>query len=134
MVLFINLLGKLMEIEAPSDELLTMNMNLVTMRVHLAQFITKPNPSHKEPKSAPNSTIAISGTETGCSSLKPKACSSLPLEVVDHVNHFNTAKLNLHRNRGCYSKSNLQAQLDNDRASCNPPCFRITKPREYCCS
>jgi len=68
----------------------------------------------------------------GCSSLKPAACSSLPLEVVDHVNEFDASKLNLHLNKGCYSGNNLQAQLDNAPASCNPPCFRITKPGEYC--
>ena len=67
----------------------------------------------------------------GCSSLKPKACSSLPLEAVDHVDYFNAAKLNLHLNKGCFSSSNLQAQVDNDRASCNPSCFRITKFGEY---
>ncbi|KAK2547320.1 hypothetical protein P5673_032800 [Acropora cervicornis] len=68
----------------------------------------------------------------GCSSLKPKVCSSLPLEEVDHVDHFNAPKLNLHLNKGCYSSSKLQAQLDNAPASCNPPFFRITKPGEYC--
>ena len=68
----------------------------------------------------------------GCSSLKPAACSSLPLEVVDHVDEFNAEKLNLHLNKGCYTSSNLQAQLNNAPASCNPPCFRITKPGEYC--
>ena len=70
----------------------------------------------------------------GCSSLKPKACSSLPLEVVDNVNEFNADKLNLHLNTGCYTgdTKNLQAQLNNAPASCNPPCFRIKKPGEYC--
>ena len=70
----------------------------------------------------------------GCSSLKPKACSSLPLEVVDNVNEFNAGKLNLHLNTGCYTgdAKNLQAQLNNAPASCNPPCFRIKKPGEYC--
>ncbi|XP_078358599.1 protein DD3-3-like isoform X1 [Oculina patagonica] len=68
----------------------------------------------------------------GCSSLKPKACSSLPLEVVDHIDDFNAAKLNLHLNKGCYTGNDLQAQLNNAPASCNPPCFRITKPGEYC--
>ncbi|KAL9983516.1 hypothetical protein ACROYT_G005700 [Oculina patagonica] len=70
----------------------------------------------------------------GCSSLKPKACSSLPLEVVDHVDHFNADELNLHLNKGCYTDKSkpLQAQLNNAPASCNPPCFRITKPGEYC--
>ena len=69
----------------------------------------------------------------GCSSLKPKACSSLPLEVVDHLDKFDAASLNLHLNKGCYTRAGkLQAQLDNAPASCNPPCFRITKPGEYC--
>ena len=70
----------------------------------------------------------------GCSSLKPKACSSLPLEVVDNVSEFNADKLNLHLNTGCYTgdAKNLQAQLNNAPASCNPPCFRIKKPGEYC--
>ena len=85
-------------------------------------------------------TALISGTDRtnvcwvkeGCSSLKPAACFSLPLEVVDHVNEFNAAELNLHLNKGCYTAENLQAQLNNAPASCNPPCFRITKPGEYC--
>ena len=70
----------------------------------------------------------------GCSSLKPAACSSLPLEVVDHVDEFDAEKLNLHLNKGCYTdtKKPLQNQLNNAPASCNPPCFRITKPGEYC--
>ena len=69
----------------------------------------------------------------GCSSLKPKACSSLPLEVVDHLDKFDAASLNLHLNKGCYTGAGkLQAQLDNAPASCKPPCFRITKPGEYC--
>ena len=90
----------------------------------------------------PSTTVFISGTDRtnvcwvkeGCSSLKPAACSSLPLEVVDHVDHFDAEKLNLHLNKGCYTdeKKPLQAQLDNAPASCNPPCFRITKPGEYC--
>ena len=69
----------------------------------------------------------------GCQSLKPAACSSLPLEVVDHVDEFDAAKLNVHLNKGCYTGGKtLQAQLNNAPASCNPPCFRITKPGEYC--
>jgi len=90
----------------------------------------------------PSTTVFISGTDRtnvcwvkeGCSSLKPAACSSLPLEVVDHVDKFDAEKLNLHLNKGCYTdeKKPLQAQLDNAPASCNPPCFRITKPGEYC--
>ena len=70
----------------------------------------------------------------GCSSLQPKACSSLPLEVVDYGDEFDTKKLNLYLNTGCYTgdPKRLQAQLDNAPASCNPPCFRITKPGEYC--
>ena len=54
----------------------------------------------------------------GCSFLKPAACYSLPLEVVDHVNEFDSAKLNLHLNKGCYTADNLQAQLNNAPASC----------------
>ncbi|PFX29775.1 Protein DD3-3 [Stylophora pistillata] len=68
----------------------------------------------------------------GCQSLKPAACSSFPLEVVDHVDKFDAAKLNLHLNKGCYTGGALQAQLNNAPASCNPPCFRITKPGQYC--
>lgn len=68
----------------------------------------------------------------GCQSLKPAACSSLPLEVVDHIDKFDADKLNLHLNKGCYEQANLQAQLNNAPASCNPPCFRITKPGNYC--
>ncbi|XP_020608614.1 protein DD3-3-like isoform X3 [Orbicella faveolata] len=75
----------------------------------------------------------------GCSYLKPKTCSSLPLEVVDHVDEFDAHKLNLHLNTGCFTgqvqhhgQATLQSQLDNAPASCNPPCFRITKPGEYC--
>ena len=87
-----------------------------------------------------SATPLISGTDRtnvcwvkeGCSSLKPENCSSLPLEVVDHVDEFDANKLNLHLNKGCYAGDNLQAQLDNAPASCNPPCFRITKPGEYC--
>ncbi|XP_068712158.1 protein DD3-3-like [Montipora foliosa] len=68
----------------------------------------------------------------GCSSLQPKDCSSLPLEVVDYLDKFDAAKLNLHLNKGCYTGAKLQAQLDNSPPSCNPPCFRITKPGNYC--
>ena len=87
-----------------------------------------------------SATKLISGTDRsnvcwvkeGCSSLKPENCSSLPLEVVDHVDEFDANKLSLHLNKGCYTGDNLQAQLNNAPASCNPPCFRITKPGEYC--
>ena len=88
-----------------------------------------------------NSFVCTSGTDRtnvcwvkeGCSSLKPKACSSLPLDVVDHVDReFDAKKLNLQLNTGCYTGDKLQAQLDNAPASCNPPCFRISKPGEYC--
>nr|XP_058959344.1 protein DD3-3-like isoform X1 [Pocillopora verrucosa] len=69
----------------------------------------------------------------GCQSLKPAACSSLPLEVVDHVDEFDAAKLNVHLNKGCYTGGKtLQAQLNDAPASCNPPCFRITKSGTYC--
>ena len=86
--------------------------------------------------------LIISGTDRtnvcwvkeGCSSLKPAACSRLPLEVVDHADEFNADDLNLHLNKGCFSDKtkSLQNQLNNAPASCNPPCFRITKPGEYC--
>ena len=86
--------------------------------------------------------MCVSGTDRtnvcwvkeGCSSLQPKACSSLPLEVVDYVDEFDAKKLNLYLNTGCYTgdPKRLQARLDNAPASCNPPCYRITKPGEYC--
>nr|XP_058959382.1 protein DD3-3-like [Pocillopora verrucosa] len=70
----------------------------------------------------------------GCQSLKPKACASLPLEVVEQADKFSADKLNLHLNTGCYSgnPNKLNVQLDNAPASCNPPCFRITKSGTYC--
>ncbi|XP_022778928.1 uncharacterized protein LOC111320543 [Stylophora pistillata] len=70
----------------------------------------------------------------GCSSLKPAACSSLPLEAVEQVVDFgDPEKLNLHLNKGCYTgASALQNQLNNAPASCNAPCFRIKKPGKYC--
>ncbi|XP_078358494.1 protein DD3-3-like [Oculina patagonica] len=68
----------------------------------------------------------------GCSSLKPKACYSLPLDVVDYPD-FNAKELNLHLNQACHTGADkLQAQLNNAPASCNPPCFRIKKTGEYC--
>ncbi|KAM7428989.1 hypothetical protein ABFA07_020090 [Porites harrisoni] len=71
--------------------------------------------------------------EEGCSSLKPPSCSSSILDVVDHVNKFDSDKLNLHLNKGCYTGSaSLNAELNNAPASCNPPCFRIMMPGEYC--
>ncbi|CAH3141935.1 unnamed protein product, partial [Porites evermanni] len=71
--------------------------------------------------------------EEGCSSLKPPTCSSAFLDVVDHVNKFDSDKLNLHLNKGCYTGSaKLDAELNNAPASCNPPCFRIMLPGEYC--
>ena len=71
--------------------------------------------------------------EEGCSSLKPPTCSSSFLDVVDHVNKFDSDKLNLHLNKGCYTGSaSLNAELNNAPASCNPPCFRIMLPGEYC--
>ena len=76
----------------------------------------------------------VLGEGSRCSSLIPKACSSLPLEVVDYVDEFGAEKLNLHLNTGCYTgdTKRLLAQLDNAPAPCNPPCFRIKKPGEYC--
>ena len=68
----------------------------------------------------------------GCSSLKPKVCSSFPLEVVEHVDKFNANTLNLHLNKGCFLGSNLDPQLNNAPASCNPPCFRMRLPGQYC--
>ncbi|XP_068676289.1 uncharacterized protein [Montipora foliosa] len=71
--------------------------------------------------------------EEGCSSLKPPTCSSAFLDVVDHVNKFGSDELNLHLNKGCYTGSaKLDAELNNAPASCNPPCFRIMLPGEYC--
>ena len=71
--------------------------------------------------------------EEGRSSLKPPTCSSAFLDVVDHVNKFDSDKLNLHLNKGCYTGSaKLDAELNNAPASCNPPCFRIMLPGEYC--
>ena len=86
--------------------------------------------------------IFLSGTDRtnvccvkeGCSSLKPAACSSLLLEVVDSV-ECDAAKLNFHLNKGClytHEKVPFQNQLNNAPASWNPPCFRIKKPGEYC--
>ena len=70
--------------------------------------------------------------EEGCSSLKPPTCSSAFLDVVDHVNKFDSDELNLHLNKGCYTGSaKLDAELNNAPASCNPPCFRIMLPGEY---
>ncbi|XP_068707487.1 protein DD3-3-like [Montipora foliosa] len=68
----------------------------------------------------------------GCSSLKPATCQKIPLEVIDQSTRFDEDSLNLYLNKGCYQGPRLQAQLDNAPASCNPPCFRITKPGEYC--
>ena len=71
--------------------------------------------------------------EEGCSSLKPLTCSSVFLDVVDHVDEFDNDKLNLHLNKGCYNGSaQLNSELNNAPASCNPPCFRIMLPGEYC--
>ncbi|CAH3197136.1 unnamed protein product [Porites evermanni] len=92
------------------------------------------NPNNDGEGQARSDRTNVCWVKEGCSSLKPKACSSLPLEVVDNVNEFNAGKLNLHLNTGCYTgdAKNLQAQLNNAPASCNPPCFRIKKPGEYC--
>ena len=112
-------------------ELLTTRMK--TIYCYVLHLASSPNLT--------NSFVCTSGTDRtnvcwvkeGCSSLKPKACSSLPLDVVDHVDReFDAKKLNFHLNTGCYTGDKLQAQLDNAPASCNPPCFRITKPGEYC--
>ncbi|XP_015771066.1 PREDICTED: uncharacterized protein LOC107349434 [Acropora digitifera] len=71
--------------------------------------------------------------EEGCSSLKPPTCSRAFLDVVDHVNKFDSDELNLHLNKGCYTgAAKLDAELNNAPASCNPPCFRIMLPGEYC--
>ena len=71
--------------------------------------------------------------EEGCSSLKPTTCSRAFLDVVDHVNKFDSDELNLHLNKGCYTGSDkLDVELNNAPASCNPPCFRIVLPGEYC--
>ena len=69
----------------------------------------------------------------GCKTLAPKYCSRLPSDVVEHVERFDSYTLNLHLNRGCLARDKtLDSQLNNAPASCNPPCFRITKPGEYC--
>ena len=55
--------------------------------------------------------MCVSGTDRtnvcwvkeGCSSLQPKASSSLPLDVVDYVDEFDAKKLNLYLNTGCYT-------------------------------
>lgn len=91
----------------------------------------------REPKSIPGLILGTDRTNVcwvkeGCSSLKPSACSTLPLEVVDHVDKFDAEKLNLHLNTGCYTSGKVDSLLNNAPASCNPPCFRITKPGEYC--
>ena len=53
--------------------------------------------------------------------------------MVYHVNKFDSDKLNLHLNKGYYTGSaKLDAELNNAPASCNPPCFRIMLPGEYC--
>jgi len=90
------------------------------------------NPNNDGEGQARSDRTNVCWVKEGCSSLKPAACSSLPLEVVDHVNEFDANKLNLYLNKGCYSGNTLQNQLNNAPASCNPPCFRITKPGEYC--
>ena len=69
----------------------------------------------------------------GCKTLAPKSCSRLPSDVVEHVERFDSYTLNLHLNRECLARGKtLDSQLNNASASCNPPCFRITKPGEYC--
>ena len=69
----------------------------------------------------------------GCKTLAPKSCSRLPLDVVDHVEGFDSYNVNLHLNRGCLAREKtLDPQLNNAPASCNPPCFRIKQPGEYC--
>ena len=95
------------------------------------------NSKKREPNSTPVSIAETDRTNVcwvkeGCSSLKPKACSSLPLEVVDHVDEFDAKKLNLHLNKGCYTGDYEDTELNYAPASCNPPCFRITKPGDYC--
>ena len=68
----------------------------------------------------------------GCSSLKPKTCHDFPLEVVEKVDKFDAHSLNLHLNKGCFTDSNVDAELKNAPASCNAPCFRMKVPGEYC--
>ena len=68
----------------------------------------------------------------GCSSLKPKSCSSFPFEVVEQVDRFDADSLNLYLNKGCFIGNDLNAELNNAPASCNPPCFRMKVPGEYC--
>jgi len=92
------------------------------------------NPNNAGEGQARSDRTNVCWVKEGCSSLKPAACSSLPLEVVDQADAFSPEKLNLHLNTGCYSGNvaDLQSQLNNAPASCNPPCFRIKKPGEYC--
>ena len=71
-------------------ELLTTRMK--TLYCHVLHLALSPNLT--------NSFVCTSGTDRtnvcwvkeGCSSLKPKACSSLPLDVVDHVDENLTPK------------------------------------------
>ena len=68
----------------------------------------------------------------GCSSLQPRSCSSFPFEVVEHLDKFDSDSLNLYLNKGCFIGNNLDDELNNAPASCNPPCFRMKVPGEYC--
>ena len=69
----------------------------------------------------------------GCTTLAPKSCFNLPLDVIDYVEDFYGYLLNLHLNWGCLARNQvLDDELNNAPPSCNPPCFRITKPGKYC--
>ncbi|XP_027037933.1 protein DD3-3-like [Pocillopora damicornis] len=69
----------------------------------------------------------------GCTTLAPKSCFNLPLDVIDYVEDFDGYLLNLHLNWGCLARNQvLDDELNNAPSSCNPPCFRITKPGKYC--
>ena len=69
-----------------------------TLRIYLAPFLFLVRTN-------------VCWVKEGCSSLEPKVCSSLPLQVVDHVDKFDAKKWNLHFNKGCYTGAGkLQAQ------------------------
>ena len=48
------------------------------------------------------------------------------------MDKFDAESLNLYLNKGCFIGNNLNSQLNNAPASCNPPCFRMKVPGEYC--
>ena len=52
--------------------------------------------------------------------------------MVEHLDKFDSDSLNLYLNKGCFIGNNLDDELNNAPASCNPPCFRMKVPGEYC--